>query len=284
MSRASGAIEQRLREAELEIVGTFVDASNATLLARFTDRDPRSPEELAVELGRAAGIDDFDPADLAVVKPQRGEAPLWDFATGSLHRREVAAYVISAALGWKLVPETVLHELPELGPASVQRFVPHDPRWHYFSLLESGGTAVMAELRAMVAFDLVVQNADRKAGHVLVESLDTASDASTASPRSAMPAPVSAGSVRLIDHGVAFSVEPKLRTVAWEFAGERIPSELLADLDALREALAGELGARLVRLLDTAEVEVLAKRITAVLADPRFPYPHGPRPYPWPLL
>ena len=260
-------VARRLATAPIEVVGRFADASNATLLVRLVDRDERSLDTLAEELGRAPELDDLDADDLAVYKPQRGEAPLWDFPTGTLHRREVAAYEVSSTLGWDLVPTTVLRAEGPFGPGSLQRYVRHDPARHYFALLEEGDAEVVRQLLAMVVFDLVIDNADRKGGHVLLENVEG-----------------DPGSVRLVDHGVSFNVAPKLRTVAWEFAGEPVPADLLGDLDRLGERLAGELGARFERLLSAAELEVFRDRVAGVLGAGRLPHPSGPYPYPWPLL
>jgi uncharacterized repeat protein (TIGR03843 family) len=257
----------RLRTAPFELVGRFADASNATLLVRLTDRDPRTLAQLADELGHEPDLDDLDPRDLAVHKPERGEAPLWDFPPGTLHRREVAAYEIACALGWDLVPETVLRADGPFGPGSLQRFVPHDPQVHYFALLEAGDAEVVAQLRAMVVFDVVIDNADRKGGHVLLEI-----DADRP------------GRVRLVDHGVSLNVEPKLRTVAWEFAGEPVPHELCQDVARLPEAVDGELGQRLAPLLDPEEIDALVTRARALVERPVLPAPSGRHPYPWPLL
>lgn len=265
---ATGPVDgtTRLRTAPFEVVGRFADASNATLLARLTDRDPRSLARIADELGREPAIDDLDPADLAVYKPLRGEAPLWDFPAGTLHRREVAAYEISDALGWGLVPETVVCDGP-FGTGSLQRFVPHDPEQHYFSLLEAGDAEVTAQLVAMVVFDLIIDNADRKGGHVLLE-------VGSAAP----------GRVRLVDHGVSFHVERKLRTVGWDFAGQPVPRHLCADVARLRAALDDAVADRLGSLLLDAEITALRDRVDEVLALRELPAPVGPRPYPWPLL
>jgi uncharacterized repeat protein (TIGR03843 family) len=257
----------RLRTAPMEVVGRFADASNATLLVRLTDRDARSLTRLAEELGREPAIDELDPADLAVYKPRRGEAPLWDFPAGTLHRREIAAYEVSSALGWDLVPTTVLRGEGPFGVGSLQRFVPHDPERHYFALVEEGDPRVRHQLVAMVLFDLVIDNADRKGGHVLL--------ATDVGPEQR---------IQLVDHGVSFNVARKLRTVGWDFAGDPVPLDLRADLDALREALAGELGARLTALLSEPEVEVLTGRTVAALAAEVLPEPVGNYPYPWPLL
>ena len=135
---------------------------------------------------------------LAVYKPQAGEAPLWDFPDGTLGQREVAAYTLASALGWPSVPPTVWREGPE-GPGSVQAFVDADFEEHYFTLR----SAFAEQFRRVAAFDLVANNADRKGGHCLLVR-DT-------------------GVVWLIDHGVCFAVEPKLRTVVWDHAGEPVP-------------------------------------------------------------
>ena len=260
-------IAHRLATAPIEVVGRFADASNATLLVRLTDRDDRALDVVADELGRTPELDDLDADDLAVYKPQRGEAPLRDFPSGTLHRREVAAFEVSSTLGWDLVPTTVMRPEGPFGPGSLQRYVRHDPDRHYFALLEEGDAEVVRQLIAMVVFDLVIDNADRKGGHVLMEDVEG-----------------DRGSVRLVDHGVSFNVVPKLRTVAWEFAGEPIPGDLLADLDRLGERLAGDLGARFETLLSVAELDVLRDRIAGVLGRGRLPHPSGPYPYPWPLL
>jgi uncharacterized repeat protein (TIGR03843 family) len=263
---AAPDVATRLHTAPLEIVGRFADASNATLLVRLTDRDERSLEQFAAELGHAPTVEDLDPHDLAVYKPRRGEAPLWDFPAGTLHRREVAAHEVSAALGWDLVPTTVMRAEGPFGVGSVQRFVVHDPNRHYFTLVEEGDPDVRHQLIAMVLFDLVIDNADRKAGHVLLTEGDDP------------------GRVRLVDHGVSFNVVRKLRTVGWDFAGDPVPLDLRADLDALRAALAGELGARLTTLLSEPEVEVLVARTVRALQAEVLPEPTGNYPYPWPLL
>jgi len=262
---ASTTPADRLRSAPVEVVGRFADASNATLLVRLVDRDERSLEQLERSLGRAPELDDLAPDDLAVYKPQRGERPLWDFATGTLHRREVAAHEVSLALGWEQVPTTVLRADGPFGPGCLQRYVAHDLEQHYFTLLEGGDPAVIAQLEAMVVFDALIENADRKAGHVLF-------------------VPGTPGRVWLIDHGVSFHTEPKLRTVAWELADQDVPARLLADVDRVRERLAGDLGARLRLLLTDAEVAALEQRCVDLLARGTYPQPTVPHPYPWPLL
>jgi uncharacterized repeat protein (TIGR03843 family) len=194
---------------------------------------------------------------LAVYKPRRGEMPLWDFPEGTLCLREVAAYVVARELGWPNVPPTVLREGPE-GVGSAQLFVEFDPSQHYFTL---EGTHT-AEFRRVALFDMVVNNADRKGGHCLL-----APD----------------GTIWVVDHGVCFNEEPKLRTVIWEHVGEPIPAELLADVRALGERLRlSGLRAELDELLSGEELTALDRRIDAVLAAGVFPEPGPGRPYPWP--
>jgi uncharacterized repeat protein (TIGR03843 family) len=250
----------RLATAPYEVVGRFADASNATLLARLVDRDPAPlPED--------AGLEDLDPSDLAVYKPRRGETPLWDFPDGSLHRREVAAFLVSEALGWGLVPTTVRRDDGPFGDGSLQRFVTFDPELHYFALREVDDPAIRRQLEAMVLFDIVVDNADRKGGHVLLEDVDGAPH------------------VRLIDHGVCFHAHHHLRTVAWDYALEPVPDALRGDVARLGAWLDDAGRAALAPLLDLAELDALAARIRLVVDElDTFPEPVGPRPFPWPLL
>lgn len=249
----------RLATATFEVVGRFADASNATLLARLLDQDP-------APLRDGVTLDDLDPTDLAVYKPQRGEAPLWDFPDGSLHRREVAAFVVSEALGWDLVPTTVLRADGPFGAGSLQRYVSHDPAAHYFTLRDADDAHIAHQLRAMVVFDLLVENADRKAGHVLVEHVDGTDH------------------IRCIDHGVCFHAEPHLRTVAWDFAHEPVPADLRDDVVRLGVWLDREGAAALSELLDVTEVAALAARVEDAAGMEELPAPAGPRPFPWPLL
>jgi hypothetical protein len=198
----------------------------------------------------------------AVYKPQRGESPLWDFEWGTLCKRETAAYLISRALGWNLVPPTVLR-VGTRGLGSVQFFVDHDTDAHYFTVQADARFA--DQLRQLVLFDSIVNNADRKSGHCLV------------------------GSDRrlwAIDHGICFHTEYKLRTVIWEFSGEPITPELMADLEHLRRELAdarSELALQLCALLSEAERRTLAARLNSLLRNACFPSPPPHRRnYPWP--
>ena len=193
----------------------------------------------------------------AIYKPHRGERPLWDFPDG-LHRREVAAYRLSEALGWGLVPETVTREDAPLGPGSLQRFVPADFAEHYFTLLER--PELHDALRTICTFDLIANNADRKGGHCLLDE---------------------DGRVWAIDNGLCFHVAPALRTVIWDFAGQPVPPLLLADVE--RFLALADTG--LEGLLRADEVDAVRRRAAAVLRTPTFPGPSGSRhAYPWPLV
>lgn len=222
---------------------------------------PRSSNHtFLVRLGAAAGGDEPDQRPLAVYKPQRGERPLWDVPDGTLCHREVAASLLAEALGWPNVPTTVLREGP-LGLGMVQAFVPFDPEQHFFTLRDDAPD----EMRRIALFDVIANNADRKGGHVL-RALE--------------------GDIFVVDHGLCFLVEPKLRTVIWEHADEAVPAELLDDLRRVRADLAdgGGLDGRLRELIDGEEVDALRERIDALLATPRYPMPGDERPYPWPLV
>jgi hypothetical protein len=233
----------RLAAGEVVVEGRLPWSSNATYLARVVT---------AVD---TEGL-------LAVYKPRRGERPLWDFPVGTLYRREVAAFAVSEALGWQLVPPTLARDGP-YGPGMLQAFIAHDPDRHYLSMDAADiDAAIIARL---VAFDAVINNADRKSGHVL-EAED--------------------GALWAIDHGVAFHVEPKLRTVIWELAGERLPADLAVDLARLADDLlqpAGELACALADLLSPAEVEATARRARKLARTGRFPDADPDRrSYPWP--
>jgi len=268
--------DERLRSAPLEVVGRFTDASNATLLVRMIDRSPKGLEQLAQELGREPRIEDLAPEDLAVYKPRDGERPLWDFPEGTLHRREVAAHLVDRELGADLIPSTILRDEAPFGPGSLQRFVPHDPEQHYFTLrqgaLDGSDPALRLRLATLAALDIVLDNADRKGGHVLVET--------GVGPLAAR--------VRAVDHGVTFNVEPKLRTVVWDLAGAALPPQVRLALERLEEALdpdgGGPLAHMLGGLLARDEVAATAMRARALREAGVLPEPVGPRPFPWPLL
>ena len=228
-----------LAEGDLELLGRIPWASNATLLARVRHRELEG---------------------LAVYKPVRGERPLWDFPPGTLYRREVAAYLVSEQLGWRLVPPTLVREGP-LGVGSLQLYVDADAEVTAFELLAAGNAA----LPRIAAFDVVTNNADRKAGHCLVDEGER---------------------VWAIDHGVCFHAEPKLRTVLWDLAGRPLEAADVADLEALAAAAGsgGGLGERLAELLAAEEIAAVAERSLALARAGRLPAPGSGRAYPWPLV
>jgi uncharacterized repeat protein (TIGR03843 family) len=227
-----------LAEGDLELLGRIPWASNATLLARVRHRELQG---------------------LAVYKPVRGERPLWDFPSGTLYRREVAAYLVSEQLGWGLVPPTLVREGP-LGMGSLQLYVDADAQVTAFELLADGNAA----LPRIAAFDVAINNADRKAGHCLLGEDQR---------------------VWAIDHGVCFHEEPKLRTVLWDLAGRPLEPADVADLEALAAAATGgELGERLAELLAAGEIAALAQRARRLARAGRLPAPGSGRAYPWPLV
>jgi hypothetical protein len=196
---------------------------------------------------------------LAVYKPQLGETPLWDFPEGTLCLREVAASVLASALGWPAVPPTVLRDGPR-GIGAVQLFVQADYEEHYFTLREDR----LKDFLPVAAFDVVVNNADRKGGHCLL------------GPE---------GTIWLIDHGVCFAEEPKLRTVIWDFAERPVPEGLLAEVRRVGQALrSGRLRTEMLALLTEGEVDATAARAEALVRTGCYPAPFGRRPYPWPPL
>ena len=198
-----------------------------------------------------------EPPLKAIYKPGRGERSLWDFPD-CLFKREVAAYELANALGWGIVPPTILRKDGPLGEGSLQLFIDADFHQHYFTLFER--PELHPQLKRFALFDIIANNADRKSGHILID--DT-------------------GDIWGIDHGVCFHPDPKLRTVIWEFAGTEIPPELLDDLAGRSRACLRALEG----LLDEQETRALEKRIDEVLKDRRFPIPNPDmRCYPWPLI
>jgi hypothetical protein len=200
----------------------------------------------------------------AVYKPRQGERPLWDFPNGTLCQREVAAYHVSAGLGWHLVPPTVLRRGPH-GIGSVQYFIPHDPECHYFTF--EGSPDFRRVLQQIVLFDIIINNADRKSGHVLIEESENHQQLNR---------------LWTIDHGICFHEEYKLRTVIWEFAGQPIPQDLLADLVHFQSRLRVDYFPILQKLLSSAELLALEKRLKRIIKSPTFVQPGPGRHYPWP--
>ena len=273
----SPATMQLLRRGTMEVAGRIVEASNATLLC-------------TIELDGVTGH--------CVYKPIRGERPLWDFPDGTLAGREIASYLISAATGWNVVPPTVFRSGPFgdgmvqlwvetsataslVGPAEyveqvsdlVELCAPHEVPAGWRQVLRaqdySGDEVILAhadspKLRRMAVLDLVLNNADRKGGHVLA-GLD--------------------GNVYGVDHGICLHTENKLRTVLWGWAGESIGDDAVEVLSRLAAELAGELGEQLQEHLTAREVDAVGRRVRRVLAYPEMPTPSRSRPaIPWPAF
>lgn len=231
-----------LRDGELEVVGRLVDASNVTLYGTVACQPGRDRRAL-----KAA----------CVYKPIRGERPLDDFPIGTLAYREVAAGVVSDRAGWGIVPPTVFRDGP-LGPGMVQLWIEVDDDVDVVSLILTRDPS----LRRMALFDAVVNNADRKGGHML---------------------PIENGHVYGVDHGVTFSPDPKLRTVLWGWRGESMNDDEVSLLQRLRADLYASLGDELRELLAKREVTATIRRVDALLQRGTFPLPDPGRPaIPWP--
>lgn len=261
---------ETLRHGELRLVGRIRSASNATFLCQAMPVG--DPEAESVQ---------------CVYKPVAGEQPLWDFPDGTLAGRELACYLISAALGWDIVPHTIIRSGPA-GPGMVQLWV-EQPDEHaepglvdlcapdcvppeYFSIVTaydySGGEVALVhadhpQLRRMAVFDAIVNNADRKGGHILAGA---------------------DGGVYGVDHGVSLHTQNKLRTVLWGWAGDRIDERVLADLLGLDDKLTGPLGTQLREHITVAEISALRRRIRALLDEATMPVPENLRPLPWPAF
>jgi uncharacterized repeat protein (TIGR03843 family) len=228
-----------LQHGELGVEGRLIDASNATLYC-------------SVELDgvRAA----------CVYKPVSGERPLWDFPDGTLAEREVAAYELSAVIGWQVVPPTVLRDGP-MGPGMAQLWIDADEQADIVGLVRGSESHM---LRRISVFDAVINNADRKGGHLL---------------------PIPSGHIYGIDHGISFHSESKLRTLLWQWAGEPLTDEAIDTLSRLRAELEGSLGERLSELLTTREVRRTVRRVDSLLRSGCHPLPAHDRPaIPWPPM
>jgi len=227
---------------EIEVVGRLVSASNATLFCRVAIPD---------------GPDGGPLVGTCIYKPVRGEAPLWDFPEGTLAARERAAYLVSEASGWRIVPPTVLRDGP-FGVGMVQLWVDVDEAVDPVDLVNDAD----ARLRRIAIFDAIVNNGDRKVGHLL---------------------PRPDGLICGVDHGVCFNTDPKLRTVLWAWRGKRLRRVEVAEVEALRAALDADLGAALAEVLAADEVALTRWRADALLESGRFPMPPSDRPaIPWP--
>jgi len=229
-----------LEQGTLEMEGLVPWGSNYTFLVKLTGTDPQLN---------------------AIYKPSRGERPLWDFARGTLALRERAAFLVSEALGWEVVPPTIMRDGPH-GWGSVQYFIEHDPDAHYLTF--EGQYVEQAQRIALL--DVVINNADRKSGHVLL------------APGERLWA---------IDHGVCFHTDYKLRSVIWTFAGDPVPERLRRDLRTFYEKLCRQDGqpfTELSELLSRREVAAVEQRTAALLEQGIFPHPGPGRHYPWPLV
>jgi hypothetical protein len=241
MSIPTDILHAVLENGEIELKGQFVLGSNYTFFVTVKQAEREFP---------------------AVYKPQKGEQALWDFPPASLAGREVCAYLASQALGFGLVPYTILRDGP-LGPGSIQQYIDHNPNYHYFTFKP----AELDRLRPVALFDLLVNNADRKGSHILVEKRTR--------------------KFFLIDHGLCFHAENKLRTVIWDFAGEPIPSDLLSALSIFRADLARQGGstAALGLYLNPEELAAIQSRAEALLAAGQFPLPpEDRRAFPFPPI
>jgi uncharacterized repeat protein (TIGR03843 family) len=252
-----------LAHGELKVRGRIRDASNAALFCTVA----------------------YDGEEASCVyKPVAGERPLWDFPDGTLAQREVAAYEVAVATGWDLVPPTVLRDGPH-GEGMCQLWIDVDPEsadllalvdaeepepgWKAIGFAEvgEGKTALLVHadddrLRRLAVLDAVINNADRKGGHLL---------------------PTADGRLYGIDHGVTFNADNKLRTLLWGWAGEPLTAEAVQTLTGLREALGGALGTRLAELITAVELDATRARVDALLATGVHPEPSGEWPaIPWP--
>lgn len=259
-------VEDLLALGEVELLGRIVDSSNGAVLVRVT-RD--------------------DDSRLAIHKPVALERPLWDYPDGTLAGRERAAYLVSEAGGFGIVPPTVIHDGP-WGPASSQEWIgdPEVPAelvvdvvapdavpdgWREVLRGETpdGAEVVVAhsvepEVRTAAVFDALINNSDRKGSHLIRVG----------------------GGLWAVDHGVSLSVEPKLRTVLWGWAGQQLDPADLARVERVRAALLdGDLAARLGDLLTVAELAALGERAETLLAERRHPLPTPGWPaIPWPAM
>lgn len=198
----------------------------------------------------------------AIYKPIKGERPLWDFPDHSLAKREVAAFIIASLLGWQFVPPTILRsEAMPYGIGSLQLFIPHDPEINFFNLPLIGADTI----QKIITFDFIINNADRKGGHLLLDNQNE---------------------IWLIDHGLAFNTEFKLRTVIWDYAGLPIPKILLMDIQKLTDRLKSNkssLVLKLKTLLNEYEILKIISRSEELLSNPEFPKPSSKiHSFPWP--
>jgi uncharacterized repeat protein (TIGR03843 family) len=234
-NQTSNHLKSVLQHGDFELKGQFMLGSNYTFLVDVHYQNKTYP---------------------AVYKPTRGEQPLWDFPENSLAHREVAAYLVSECLDLHIVPYTIHRKDGPHGAGSLQQYIDYDPEYHYFNFTDEDKQL----LKPVVLFDLLVNNADRKGGHVFFEN-DTRK-------------------LYAIDHGICFHEDDKLRTVLWDFGGQKIPDELLARLSLSRDLLAD-----LEPHLSPREITALCRRAESILKRGTFPrQPRDRRAIPWPPL
>ncbi len=231
-----------LREGDIEIVGRLMGSSNHAMLCRV--RRPCPPPEEPVVLE-------------AIYKPTAGERPLDDFPDETLSHREVAAYLVSEAIGWEIVPPTIRRDGP-FGDGSLQLWIDVDPTVDVVRMVVEDDP----KLRRIAVFDAATNNTDRKGGHLL---------------------PTSDGHIFGVDHGVTFSTVPKLRTVLWGWRGQPLAGDELEGLARLGDALRGNLARDLAGLLSRGEIAATRRRVDGLLESRRFPLPRPDWPaIPWP--
>jgi len=231
-----------LRDGEIEIVGRLVGSSNHAMLCRVRLACPEPEPPTVIE---------------AVYKPTAGERPLDDFPDGTLSHREVAAYLVSEAMGWSIVPPTIRRDGP-FGDGALQLWIDLDPTVDVVAMVVEDDR----RLRRIATFDAAVNNTDRKGGHLL---------------------PVPDGHVYGVDHGVTFSSVPKLRTVLWGWRGRPFAADERAGLARLADALRGDLAGDLAGLLTRGEIAATRRRVVSLLESGRFPQPRPDWPaIPWP--
>jgi len=231
-------LQRALTHGELELKGQFMLGSNYTFLVNVH----HNGQDVQ-----------------AVYKPSKGEQPLWDFPDHTLAHREVAAYLVSEALGWCFVPFTALREDGPYGPGSIQQFIEYDPNYHYFNFSDED----KARLEPVMLFDLLCNNADRKGSHVIIEA--------------------ETDKLWLIDHGLCFHEQEKLRTVIWDYAGEAIPDDLLKSLARL--ASTPGLLSDLQPYLNSREISALLARAERLVKSGVYPLPpENRRAFPYPPI
>lgn len=225
-----------LLSGELIVEGRLVDASNATLFGKVFTSDQSS----------------FS----VVYKPIAGERALWDFSDGNLASREVASHLISEAGQFNCVPLTVMRDGP-FGMGAVQQWIDLDPNLDLIAIGQRSTPAI----RNLALFDVVINNTDRKFGHIL---------------------PISESEILGCDHGLTFHEEFKLRTVLWQYAGQELDKEEISKLESLKRRISGDIGASLGELITKDEIESLLERIEMLISE-GFPYPSEQWPaVPWP--